>query len=164
MTIDITPDEWAKYYKTPRIITDDSKLINFQFKLNHRIIYTNTRLMQCGKKETELCTFCNSARETILHLFCECVHSKNLWNYILNLLYIHCNVYIQLYSTVLLFGVVESDRNKEINFILLLCRYFIYVCKLRETTPTVESFLSFLRYYRKIEEYGIYLYSQKKEK
>ena len=37
--------------------TDDSKLLNFHFKLFHRIIYTNSRLFKCGLLETELCTF-----------------------------------------------------------------------------------------------------------
>jgi hypothetical protein len=36
----------------------DTKLQDFQYKLVHRILITNSFLYKCGLKETELCTFC----------------------------------------------------------------------------------------------------------
>ena len=46
-------ENWNQHF----ISTEDTKLLNFQYKLFHRIIYTNNRLFKCQLMETELCTF-----------------------------------------------------------------------------------------------------------
>jgi hypothetical protein len=44
--------------KTPFSVTKNTKLQDFQYKLIHRILITNSFLHKCGLKEIELCTFC----------------------------------------------------------------------------------------------------------
>ena len=60
-------------------LTDDTSIRTFQYKINNRILYTNDMLMKFKIKETELCTFCNETKETILHHLFECIHVKNIW-------------------------------------------------------------------------------------
>ena len=61
------------------ILKKDTQLQSFQFKINHRIIFTNHLLMKCKLSETALCTFCNDAIENIEHLFWECQYAKIIW-------------------------------------------------------------------------------------
>ena len=69
-------ENWSQHLSKLYSISDDSELLNFYFKLFHRIIYTNSKLFKCRIIETELCTFCNEQRETLLHLFYDCSHVK----------------------------------------------------------------------------------------
>ena len=41
----------------------------FQFKILHNILYTNDKLFKMRQVETELCTFCQTAVETPVHIF-----------------------------------------------------------------------------------------------
>ena len=50
-------------------ITYDHKLQNFQYKLLHRILPTNTFLVKIGIKDSDLCihSFCKIATDSIMH-------------------------------------------------------------------------------------------------
>lgn len=52
-------EDWNAIYSMPFIITRNSFLQNFQFKIVHRILPCNSFLLKCKLKETELCTFCS---------------------------------------------------------------------------------------------------------
>ena len=54
------------------LLQKDTKLQDFQYKLIHRILITNSFLYKCGLKETELCTFCTETKESLVHIFGEC--------------------------------------------------------------------------------------------
>jgi hypothetical protein len=47
-------------------------------RIKYRILSTNSLLIKCKLKETQLCNFCNETKETILHLFWECNIVKSL--------------------------------------------------------------------------------------
>ena len=68
-------------------------------------------------KESELCTFCNETKESLVHIFCECVHSKNVWLCIKNLLQ-GCGYGIQLFSTK-----DNSFHNNTLQHILLIVEH-----------------------------------------
>ena len=63
-----------------RICTLSTKLRNFQFKFLHRRIATNSFLFKIKLSESNLCCFCQSAQETLLHLFWECPITEAFWN------------------------------------------------------------------------------------
>ena len=51
----------------------------YQYKILHRILPTNSKLLQYNIKNNDLCDFCLSAPESILHLFCECDITACIW-------------------------------------------------------------------------------------
>ena len=63
---------WSKYFIILKKSCKYSYLQNFQFKLLHRIIPTNSFLHKIKLKNTNLCTFCKIHDETIEHLFFDC--------------------------------------------------------------------------------------------
>jgi hypothetical protein len=62
----IVIEDWSFIYCIPFSIT---KLQDFQYKLIHRILITNSSLYTCGLKETELCTFCTETKESLVDIF-----------------------------------------------------------------------------------------------
>jgi hypothetical protein len=63
---------WSKYFIILKKSCKNSYLQNFQFKLLHRIIPTNSFLHKIKLKNTNLCTFCKIHDEAIEHLFFDC--------------------------------------------------------------------------------------------
>ena len=60
---------WEDVYSLTKYITKDTKLQVFQYQILHRYLVTNSKLYIYGKKEHDRCTFCDSDKESILHLF-----------------------------------------------------------------------------------------------
>ena len=60
------------------LVTNDSKLNKFQYKLLHRALSTNTLLVKIGIKNSDLCNFCKNA--SILHYIWLCPVVKLFWN------------------------------------------------------------------------------------
>ena len=55
-------EDWSFIYCIPFNVTKDTKLLDFQDRLIHRILITNSFLYKCGLKESELCTFCTETK------------------------------------------------------------------------------------------------------
>ena len=51
--------------------------------------------MKIKIKESEQCTFCHSARETLIHILWECPHVQTLWTCLINAISDKYNVRIE---------------------------------------------------------------------
>ena len=70
---------WEKIYILPHLVTTDTRVRIFQFKVTHNTLYLNTRLVHLGHSENPLCSLCHNFNETPIHLFCECHITVALW-------------------------------------------------------------------------------------
>ena len=52
----------------PRIVTKDSRLRGFQYKLFNNVLDLQKMLFRFGKVDSPLCSFCKMIDETPLHL------------------------------------------------------------------------------------------------
>ena len=157
-----TPTSYAKYsqyvdqlteiekknmFILPRICTQDNELKEFQYKVLHRYLPTNTLLIKMNRIETKTCTFCNLYDETIIHLLYECLCVKDIWFGIQRVLeYILCEP-VNLTCIDVIFGYRLDQLGKksnEINAIILNTKMYIWKCKLRSLTPTFEDYKSFV--------------------
>ena len=64
--------KWEKIYTLPRILTMDSYIQVFQYKILHNALFLNERLVHCNYANTPLCSLCNEANVSLRQLFCEC--------------------------------------------------------------------------------------------
>ena len=71
--------DWTRIYLLPRLVTLDSVLRAFQFKILHNVLFLNKKLFLFHKVPSPLCSFCNKEEETILHTFNFCPVTVNLW-------------------------------------------------------------------------------------
>ena len=64
--------EWEQIFSLPFRLTKNTKLQWFQFRINHKILSTNSFLQKIKLKDTNICTFCRSETETIEHILWDC--------------------------------------------------------------------------------------------
>ena len=115
----IVIEDWSFIYCIPFSIT---KLQDFQYKLIHRILITNSSLYTCGLKETELCTFCTETKESLVHIFGECNYVWNFWLAIGNFLKI-CGVGLPFNAKDIILGLTEhSSAQGIINNVLIILK------------------------------------------
>ena len=139
--------ERQNIYSLPFILSQNSNLQWFQYRLNHRIIGTNDLLFQMNITTDNKCTFCKNEVENIIHLFWECKISQNL------IIEIFSNVFNNQKLTVtkkeFIFGKVKDTDMIE-NALILFVKMFLYSCKMQECIPTFRYAKLYLRYQYKI--------------
>ena len=73
--------EWSLVYTLPRKVTIDTSTRIFQYKVYNNILYLNNRFYRITVTESPLCSLCGDDLETILHFFCHCSITQNLWTH-----------------------------------------------------------------------------------
>ena len=131
------------------------KVFLFQFKFLHRRVATNDFLLKIGKKETDSCSFCAGSPETLTHLFWHCTSTQTFWKNVsqwtseeLDL----TNVNITPFSPALSLGLIDNVSNLLLHHFLLIARYYIYSCKLRNTIPMVQVYTQLVTRSMEIEK------------
>ena len=71
--------DWSKIYLIPRMVTVNTHLRCFQYKILNNILYLNKKLFLFGNAISSKCSFCNSYDETTIHLLSGCVKTQALW-------------------------------------------------------------------------------------
>jgi hypothetical protein len=144
--------QWSTVFLIPFKCTLDTKLRWFQFRLTHRILGVNSFLEKIGRKDSNLCTFCQNSEETILHIFCECPIILTLWRNVVKWIKEKLNINIRMDKEMQLFGILNYSMN-ALNVILLLCRFYIYKTKMKEGVPLINLFKKEVKQYFSLEKY-----------
>ena len=93
-----------------------------------------------------MCEFCNMNVETNKHLFWECIHTQHFWAELSGFLKTK-NMNIDFNYETISFGLTKGMQNpntKLKNYIILCAKYFIFVNKCRNTTPSLNYFKTYL--------------------
>ena len=118
--------DWKNIYLLVCIVTKDSKLRAFQFKLLNNVLYLNKMLFKFGKSESPLCSFCNLKNETPYHLFYKCSHTISLGNQLRHFLTNSLNISL-LTPQSAIFGFINQKENfLIINHLLFILKFYIY--------------------------------------
>lgn len=126
---------WNDIYDISSRCTKETKIISFQYKICHRILFTNYMLHKMKLVADEFCTFCRRETETLEHIFYHCYYTSkviedfNLWYTQHDTKYI----YIPFEDSDVLFG--NSKYDSILNHFLILLKYCIYCCRRNESTP-----------------------------
>ena len=118
---------WKDVYLLPRLVTVNSTLRMFHFKILNNILYLNKKLFIFGKVSSKLCSFCNREDETVIHLFSECSIAKEIWKKLIN--YFRTGLQLpEITAQSAIFGFLLADRDTFLikNLILLLFKIHIY--------------------------------------
>ena len=147
----ITEDNLSKCFSIIKQITPDIKTQNFQFKLIHRILTTNTYLCICGIQADDKCSFCGKEPESLEHIFFYCPHSNQIWKTFEMWLKTNIGSDINLNIQDVLLGI--PGQSILLNHLLVILKRYIYICKHKEKLPQFMEALSFIKYYRTLEKY-----------
>ena len=60
--------DWTAIYMLPRLVTHNTYMRSFQYKILNNILYLNKKLHIFGIKPSPLCSFCNLYDKTVSHI------------------------------------------------------------------------------------------------
>ena len=123
----------------------------FQFRFLHQTLATNVSLVKMGYKDDIRCTFCHEEAENFTHLFWFCRKIELFWKHLFaSLKNRNCLSDDYLLNNLVVLGLKpDTSKNKAvINFVLLLARFYIWVCRSKGNIPTIENFKPFLQQYK----------------
>ena len=119
--------DWNKIYILPRLVTLDSVLRSFQYKVLHNVLFVNQKLFLFRTVSSPLCSFRNREEEINLHTFYYCIFTKALWNDLKN----SFEGFLQLPDLTpqsAMFGFLDINTNVYLisNHLLLIFKFYVY--------------------------------------
>ena len=138
---DISVEEWKRINRNLHNIKE-IKLRDFQFKINNRILVTNTFLFKIKKKETNLCSYCNQEAETITHLLFSCEIASNFWKNLKQWFERKANINLQIDLKNISFS---TPSQVLLSYILTVAKYYIK-SKFYKKEVSLKGFESFLKF------------------
>ena len=147
---------WKKIYLKCNKTSPDVKLRWFQMRLLYRILPTNRLLYIKRIKDNSVCNFCNNGEQTTVHLFWECTIVKSFWdelteNFISKLPHAQT---LRLSDELIIFGTKENVYTDiPMDLLILTAKYFIYINKMSDSIPNVDTFLKLFKERYKLELY-----------
>ena len=119
--------DWRVIYTLPRKVTTIMYLGSFQYKILSNILYLNEKRFDFRICTTSSCSFWNSLRENIPHLFCDCAITQCLWKK-LQLKLKDGLAFLPLTPQTAIFVFPEADCQSYLiqNHILLISKLYIY--------------------------------------
>ena len=72
--------DFKSIFVKPLLLTNDTKLREFQYKYLIRIIPNNSFLLKCGLKPSNLCDFCCMTIDSNIHMFWDCTTIQTFWH------------------------------------------------------------------------------------
>ena len=142
---------WERHYNIPFHVTSDKKLQWLQYRINCRILGTNSYLCKIKIKNSDLCTFCNIESETIVHLFWDCIYVNPILGEFVTWVKTISKQNFELTAVDVILG--KLNASAILNLLLILLKLYIYQQRLNNKTPDFTGFLSFLKYYQKLEKH-----------
>ena len=150
---EIPQGNWIFYYTMAKLSTPETRIHFFQYKILHRILVTNSKLLYFGIKDNNRCTFCNQHKETISHLFCECIIVMNFWTEVTHWLNATFDINLALNHSVVIFG--SEKLEKSVNCVILWAKYFIYCCRCKESKPDCQGYQGYLKKNVLVEKHAL---------
>ena len=141
---------WEQFYLLPIKATLDSKTREFQYKLLHRIIYTNKILHKMGLVPSLMCSFCGNTEESLEHLFIYCDTSKHFWSSLTEWLN-EFGFDVRCLSTFNIAFDLTSKDSLLSNHVIILGKYIIYQSRSLNIKPTLTLLKAKIRSTYQIE-------------
>ena len=131
--LDFNPNKkwWVKHNNMVRTLSTDISLRWFQYRINHRILGTNSFLYKIRVIDSNICTFCNEQPETILHLFWSCPKSSQIWEDIRVWIKNELDIDIDFNCIDIIFG-MSLETYSSINLIICIVKRYLYKQKMNK--------------------------------
>ena len=133
--------DWKSLCQAVYRVTNDTYTRQFQYKIIHNYLPTNSLLFNYKLTDSNRCTFCFIHKETIKHLFCECSYSVTSYKGICQYLEKYDVVMPSLSPTHILYGLLPVTlENKLENHMIILYKLIIFTCRTKSSVPRLPMF------------------------
>ena len=137
---------WNTIYSLPFVVTIETKIREFQYKVLNNIVFTNEKLFKFKMTDSPLCSFCKREVESLEHLFYYCDVTKTFWEAFCSWLgefkiNAHPCTIIEI-----IFRVFDVEDDWIIlNHLILIVLCYIYTCKLKKVNPSLRVYKAKIR-------------------
>ena len=143
--------EWKEIYSLPFRTSLDTKLREFQYKLLHRCLVTNSFLNKIGIIPSPVCSFCSKMNESLEHFFICCRCTEDFWAEVIKW-FDNQGVKIEhLSEKDIMFGILRSKNELFINHILIVAKQYLYSCRQNKSLPSIKVFNSKIKMIHQFE-------------
>lgn len=153
--LDIDNREWKIFNILPFKITKNCKLQWFQYRINNRILATNSFLFKIKKVNCKMCTFCHREEETIEHILweCDCVQAflDEFQLYIED----KTNFHIVFTKKYFILGTPGKKFCMQ-NTLILWLKYYIYTARCTEKSLNIRFAISYLKLFYETQKFLFY--------
>ena len=118
---------YLEQFKSLYYITNIPKLRSFQYRLLHRALVLNTHLYHWGKRQDALCTFCDSEKETLVHIMIGCDHVRSLWYALKTFIEEHWDLKLEITPESILWHHRETPQLRLISFMCIITKQYIHL-------------------------------------
>ena len=142
----------------PSLVTHNTYMISFQYKILNNILYLNKKLHIFGIKSSPLSSFCNLYDETPFHIFYECDRVKFLWSALVQC-FQNTLILPTLTPQTAILGILDPVSNNSffeineiiINHILLVFKLYVYKCREKKFS-NINNLIAEIRKVKRIEK------------
>ena len=148
-------DKWSKELNTEvdvkevfgRIFktTYDSCLRWFQYKLLYRLLPTGFFFFGGGTiVDSPRCPFCNQADETLLHMFWDCLKTRNFWLHVQSWIhtnFTHCDNLTFTTEFIIIVSKIHIVTDRILDLFTLMAKHHIFTAKIQGTTPHLNTLI-----------------------
>ena len=144
---------WNTIYSLPFVVTIETKIREFQYKVLNNIVFTNEKLFKFKMTDSPLCSFCKREVESLEHLFYYCDVTKTFWEAFCSWLgefkiNAHPCTIIEI-----IFRVFDVEDDWIIlNHLILIVLCYIYTCKLKKVNPSLRVYKAKIRAVYQVEK------------
>ena len=134
--------------------TSDTKLRWFQYRLMYRILPTQKYLYKMKIVNSPTCLFCNIEEDSIVHMLWDCSKVQCFWNKFVEWIkenFPHCSQVCLSKELIILGKKNGFYSDKVFDLLILIGKYYVYCCKVKNTVPNINVFLHIARRRFKVE-------------
>ena len=114
----LPPDHINDYFNLAFCSTKETKLIMYQYKILHDIVFTKEKLFRANIANSNLCYLCLETKQDLKHVLVLCQFVSEFWE---AFLYCHVSIGLELSNINIFFGIIGNNHlNKLTNPLLLL--------------------------------------------
>ena len=137
--------DWTKVYTLPSRVLCDTYILTLQFKIVHRVFNCNYNLFKWQILDSPKC-HCSEI-DTLEHYFFYCPSSALFWQQFELWLFQTFKFHYKFSVLEILLGIINIEKCEfySINYMVLICKYFIKTCKINERPIHFSNFLNILK-------------------
>ena len=137
--------DWKYTFTLPNLITKETYLQSFQYKIITRTLNCNYSLFKWGIKTSPVCVYC-CHNDTITHHLFECEKVQDFWRDVQSWIYDKLGVKFSLTVCEIIFGISGlDDFTRALNYIILFGKVYINKQRTSDTNLDLKEFISKLQ-------------------